>query len=272
MIIRVVRSFLNKIGLDVVRYQSPLERNLNISEDIGYELEQVATKSINIVKNNTMLSKRRLVTLYQQVVYCEDNNIQGSFVECGVWKGGAVGLMALANIRSSDNRRHLHLFDSFEGICYPDKDVDGESALKDANMVANNSLHKSRSLESVANIYDDLGGVGLLSDSKTLLEHVIGYPEKYIHYHKGWFQNTLPKEHELVNEIAILRLDGDWYASTKICLQYLYNKVVKGGIVIVDDYGTYEGCKKAFDEFMTDNNEIFFLSTIDSDCRYFIKQ
>lgn len=272
MIIRVIRSFLNKIGLDVVRYRPPLESNLNIDEYIGYEFEQVATTSINIVKNNTMLSKRRLVTLYQQVIYCEENNIQGSFVECGVWKGGAVGLMALANMHSSDNRRHLHLFDSFEGICYPDIDVDGESAMKDANMVANKTLRKSGSLESVANIYDHLGGIGMLSDSKALLEKVISYPENYIHYHKGWFQNTLPTEHELINKIAILRLDGDWYASTKICLQYLYNKVVKGGIVIVDDYGTYEGCKKAFDEFMADNNEIFFLSTIDSDSRYFIKQ
>ena len=74
-----------------------------------------------------------------------------------------------------------------------------------------------------------------------------------------------------IGPIAILRLDGDWYASTKICLEHLYDQVVSGGFVIVDDYGTYEGCRKAVDEFLAARGLHVFLSHVDPDCRYWIK-
>ena len=109
---QVLKKIFNIVGLDIVKLRAPRDRNLNIDEHLGYELEVEAAKCIGIIRNNTMLSKRRLVTLYQQVAYCEENNIPGSFVECGVWKGGAIGLMALANLRTAKQRRHLHLFDA----------------------------------------------------------------------------------------------------------------------------------------------------------------
>jgi len=102
------------------------------------------------------------------------------------------------------------------------------------------------------------------------LEQIIKYPEDYLHCHKGWFQATLPKIASELSSITILRLDCDWYASTKICLEYLYDKVVRGGFVIVDDYGYYEGCKKALDEFMQRKEVHAFLNHIDSAGRYWI--
>lgn len=85
-----------------------------------------------IVRDFTMLSRRRLLSLYECVVSCERNNLEGAYVECGVWKGGAVGLMALANVRYGNNKRHLHLFDTFEGVPEPDEKVDGERAIEEA--------------------------------------------------------------------------------------------------------------------------------------------
>lgn len=268
---KYIRPLINATGFDLVRYRSPIEANLKIDEHLGYELETEASACIQIVKNNTMLSKRKLVTLYQQVVYCEKNNVQGDFVECGVWKGGAVGLMALANLNTAAHRkRHLHLFDAFQEICEPDVDFDGERAVREVMEMTGRIGHDQGRLQSLTGVYDKLGGPGTLDENKNLLENIISYPTEFIHYHKGWFQNTIPTDHQDIEKIAILRLDGDWYASTKVCLDYLFDKVVKGGVVIVDDYGTYDGCKRAVDEFLAARSLTFFFHSIDSDARYII--
>jgi hypothetical protein len=234
-------------------------------------LEAEATECIHVVKNNTMLSKRRLVTLYQQVAYCEEHEIVGSFVECGVWKGGAIGMMALANLRHGRLRRHLHLFDAFQEICEPDAAVDGERALREVREFARKSGHDKGKLQPVSGVYDRFGGPGTLEENRQLLGTIIGYPKEFIHYHVGWFQNTIPADHQNIGSIAILRLDGDWYASTKVCLEYLFEKVVRGGVVIIDDYGTYEGCKRALDEYMKLNKIQAYLAPIDRDCRFLVK-
>lgn len=269
---KYIRKFLNKIGIDIIKYLPPLKANLNLYENLNYEFEEDAVKCISIVKKNTMLSKRRLVTLYQQVAYCEKNSIKGSFVECGVWKGGAMGLMALANLRFGGARRQLHLFDAFQEICEPDASVDGDRALREVIEFTGELGRDNGKLQPLTGIYDSMGGPGSLSENKQLLEQDIRYPADMINYHVGWFQETLPNVHKRIDQIAILRLDGDWYSSTKVCLEYLFDKVVKGGIVIIDDYGTYEGCRKAFDEFSKLNKIQCFLSSVDSDCRFFVKQ
>lgn len=98
---------------------------------LGFRFEKEANEYIKQVRNNTMLPYIRLVTLYQQVVHCEQSGVSGSFVECGVWKGGSVGLMALANLRNGTARRHIHLFDAFDDICEPDRVLDGDAVVKE---------------------------------------------------------------------------------------------------------------------------------------------
>ena len=268
---RMLKWLRNAIGFTVIRYRSPLENNLNLDERLGYELEDEAVECIFIIRYNTMLSKRKLVTLYQQAAYCERYDIPGAFVECGVWKGGAIGLMALANLRKTTQRRHMHLFDAFQDICEPDAAVDGPRAIQEIRQFTGKGGQTSGKLEAVRGYYDFLGGPGSLEENKRLFEDTICYPREYVHYHLGWFQKTLPRDHLDVGPIAILRLDGDWYASTKVCLEYLYDKVVPGGIVIIDDYGTYEGCRKAVDEFMARENVKAYLAPVDSDCRFMVK-
>ena len=219
------------------------------AENSNREVESYSeiVNDIGNIRSHTMLTHPRLVSLHQQVQSCEKRNIPGAFVECGTWKGGAVGLMALSNLRYSATRRMLHLFDSFEGIPEPNGAIDGSLAIEQV-MSVHGGLEGQ--LVAVKGFYEKFGGsVGTLEDNRCLLENKIGYPAEFIRYHQGWFQDTVPTAATIIGPIAILRLDGDWYASTKVCLDHLYPKVVFGGFVIVDDYGTYDGCRKAVDEY-----------------------
>ncbi len=219
-------------------------------------------EDIGRVRANTMLPHSRLVSLHRQVQSCEKRNLRGAFVECGTWKGGAVGLMALANLRHGATRRTLHLFDSFQGIPEPDPAVDGAKAMEEVEAVG---CHPTGQLKTVEGYYEKFAtGTGTLENNRHLLEQTIGYPLEYLHYHIGWFQDTVPAVAETIGPIAILRLDGDWHASTKVCLDHLYPQLVPGGFVILDDYGTYDGCRKAVDDYRAAHNIRSALEKIDS--------
>lgn len=276
MIRKLVRSALNNMGYELRKTRkASSEQGISFLSDVnlhlGYYLEEEANENVLKVRAYTMLPYVRLVTLYQQAVHCEKAGIQGSFVECGVWKGGAVALMALANMNHGKGPRHIHLFDAFDDICEPDANIDGERALGDARRYTGIDSRMSGTLKPVKGFYDAFGGHGELGENKRLLENVINYNPDYLHYHKGWFQDTLPEDSSQITDIAILRLDADWYASTKVCLDYLYDKVVSGGFIIVDDYGYYEGCKKAVDAFIQGIKTRVFLNQVDHGCIYWIK-
>jgi hypothetical protein len=273
MIKKMIRNFFSAFGLEVKR-KNVLEVLNDEQSFQGYDYGLEAKDAIRIVQGNTMMAPLNLLTLFEQAVYCEKMNIEGAYVECGVWKGGAVGIMAKANLQFGKARRPLHLFDAFDDICAPEAEVDGVQAIND--MKKYTSLQDKREmkgqLEAVKGAYDFLGGHGTIDACKNLLEKDLEYPAEMIHYHKGWFQDTLPQESKEIDKIAILRLDGDWYASIKICLDYLYDKVIPGGLIVIDDYGYYEGCTKAVDEFLDSRGIKTFLSYAIVGSRYFVKR
>lgn len=250
---KLAKNLLARAGYDINKRPQPT-----------YTDRDAFDGQLAVVRANTMLPEARLMSLGDQVVFCDRHGIEGAFVECGVWKGGAVGLMALA---SGEPARHLHLFDAFTDICEPDPAVDGAKAVEEARRIA---VPEGR-LQPMEGIYDSIGGHGTLAECRTLIEGTIGYPANLVHYHVGWFQDTLPKDAAAIGPIAILRIDGDWYASTRVCLDHLADKVVPGGFVIIDDYGTYEGCKKAVDEFLEQSGGAAFLHRVDNGCHYFVK-
>ena len=229
---------------------------------------QEIDSALTTVKGSTMLSRERLISLYDQVVFCERNQIKGSYVECGVWKGGAVAMMAMGSLRHSQSRRNIHLFDAFADICEPDADIDGQRAIEESAPYTDTA---SGNLQSMKGFYRDVGGHGTLQENRVLLEDVVRYPEEMLHYHVGWFQDTVPEAAKTIGPIAILRLDGDWYESTKVCLEHLYDLVTEGGFIVIDDYGTYDGCKTAVDEFMKSRASHDYLHPVDADCRYLVK-
>jgi hypothetical protein len=112
--------------------------------------------------------------------------------------------------------------------------------------------------------------VGALEDNRHAVGVIAGYPSALTHFHAGWFQETLRALPAGFGAIALLRIDGDWYESTKICLEVLFPKVVSGGIVVIDDYGKWSGCREAVDEFLAGLQRPLLLNHIDAAGRYLI--
>lgn len=238
----------------------PIDDAARLDRTFHYDEEPLVKQALATIRGHTMITFERAATLWQQVRYLDRYQIKGAIVECGVWKGGAVGLSALAHLSSAQPpQRHLHLFDSFEGLPEPDANLDGDEAVRLSRGRANGRLQAT-------NLF-----VGTIENCQRLLETKIGYPKELIHYHRGWFQDTLPHDTDALGEIALLRLDGDWYESTAVCLKYLYAKVARYGVVVVDDYGHWEGCRRAVDEWITNQNHPILLNHIDYSGRYFIK-
>jgi len=188
------------------------------------------------VRKNTLVSYGRLVSLWNLILKIEKKSIRGNLVECGVWKGGSATIMTYLIQKHKMNRK-VHLFDSFEGMPEPTEN-DGAKAIVFAEG------KKEGRLKSIKKT------VGLLKVVKNLFFKKLKLDKKNIYFYKGWFQKTLPKAKRKVGKIALLRIDSDWYESVKICLEELYDQVVKKGYVVLDDYHYWPGCKKAVDEFL----------------------
>ena len=208
-----------------------------------------------------MLNGARLRSLWDQVITCDRDGVSGALVECGVWKGGAVAWMALAGQSVNASPRPLHLFDAFDDICEPDPAVDGEYALRKVVELGGPTDPKGR-LTPMTGIYDAKGGPGTVEACREVLNRT-RHPAHLWNFHVGWFQDTLPSAD--TGPIAILRLDGDWYASTKVCLEHLYDLVSPGGFVVIDDYLMFEGCRLAVDEFRAQRRIVDPLNIIDRD-------
>ena len=251
----ILKKFASSLGYEVRQHTYPLACDRDRFD-----------ANLATVADATMLTRDRLASLYDQVAYCQRFGIPGCFVECGVWKGGAVGLMALATLQQPGPSRTLHLFDSFQDICAPES-LDGARAIAETGDLQSADLP----LAPVAGHYDAVGGHGTRAACRQLIVDRVCYPEEYVRFHEGWFQDTLPVDAGALGPIAVLRLDGDWYASTKVCLDNLYDQVTPGGFVIVDDYGTYEGCRLAVDQFLQSRGTTPFLSRVDASCYYLVK-
>ncbi len=252
-----LQKLAGRAGYQITREVQPIYADPSATE-----------KNIRLVRGNTMLPRPRLVSLADQVAWIAKHRIPGALVECGVWKGGGVGMMA-ATLRDCEaSERKLHLFDSFTDICPPDPSVDGARAVEEAG---HHLSEIGAAQKPMTGFYDSVGGHGTVDLCRELLDRGVGYPMANVCFHPGWFENTLPAVRDTIGQIALLRLDGDWYSSTKVCLDNLYALVVPGGIVIIDDYGSYEGCRRAVDEFLEMRGVQAFLSSVDNGCYFFSK-
>jgi len=212
---------------------------------------------IRSVEPHTMVGRRRLLNAVKSVLDVNDRKIAGAIVECGVWKGGCAGAMGAAASLAATGRK-LWLFDSFEGLPEPTETDGGVAA----------SYASGRSDGRLLTIGECVGPLG---DVRTLLFEKLQLPEDRADIRVGWFQDTIPAAACEIGPIAVLRLDGDWYESTRICLEHLYPAVAAGGYVIIDDYGYWEGCRKATDEYLTAQRVAVDLIPIDGCGVYFRK-
>ena len=205
--------------------------------------ERIMVNKIRSVLPYTMVGRGGLIATYKAVARIESPQLDGCLVECGVAQGGCSALMIdLSNSirRNPIESRTAWLFDSFEGLPEPTTE-DG---------VLRRPQGKDKSSWDLAKGYC----LGTQEEVEDLLFDKFGFDRDKVHLVKGWFQDTLPEYREQVGDIAVLRIDGDWYESTKCCLENLYEQVVDGGYVILDDYALV-GCRKAVDEFFENREE-----------------
>jgi O-methyltransferase len=208
------------------------------------------------VQPYTMTSKERVFALRQSVEYIVRAGIPGDIVECGVWKGGSMMAVALS-LKELGQTRRLHLFDTFEGMSEPtgvDKTFRGEAA---GALMAKNERETSA-----------IWAFGALDEVK---KNVLGtgYDPSLVEFVQGKVEDTLPAR--APEQIALLRLDTDWYESTKHELTHLYPRLSVGGVLIIDDYGHWEGARKAVDEYVREMQLKVLLQRIDYTGRACIK-
>lgn len=205
----------------------------------------------------TMTTRDGQATLINAVRYIHRNRLAGAFVECGVWRGGSSMAMALTLLQEGAAERDLFLYDTFEGMTQPlsiDRTHEGVLA--------------SDAMESDA----EKTGVWCKATLEDVQQNMrsTGYSEKLLHFVKGPVEQTVPAQAP-DGPIALLRLDTDWYESTMHELVHLYPRLVSGGVLIIDDYGFWEGARKAVDEYFDGIGKSYYLHRVDRSARVLIK-
>jgi hypothetical protein len=242
----LVRELLDEL---LARYGYEIHRRSELEEA---DFDAATTEIIEHTSPFTLTSAERIFAFKNAIEYVIKNDIAGDIVECGVWKGGSMMAAALTLLRLGVKRR-LYLFDTFAGMTTPtavDRDFAGRSAVQ---------LSEAGQLE-FTNIP--------LEEVRTNLRST-GYDENLITYVKGPVEETLPDK--APETIAILRLDTDWYESTRHELEHLFPRVSSGGVVIIDDYGHFEGARRAVDEFIATTKLPLLLNRIDYTGRICVK-
>jgi len=209
------------------------------------------------VEPYTMTSPERVAGLINAINYIVDNDLPGDVVECGVWRGGSMMAAALT-LNARAKTRRLHLFDTFEGMTAPssaDVAYNGKSA---KDLMATSGRKGGRDVWCIADKQDVTQNLSSTQYDMSLVQLV-----------QGRVEETIP--HHAPAQISLLRLDTDWYESTKHELLHLYPRLVSGGVLIIDDYGHWQGAKKAVDEYFAELTKKPLLSRLDGTGRIAIK-
>ncbi|WP_243544286.1 TylF/MycF/NovP-related O-methyltransferase [Pseudodesulfovibrio tunisiensis] len=206
----------------------------------------------------SMTSGERMLGLIRAVEYIARAGIPGDIVECGVWKGGSSMASALALLAHEGADRDLYLFDTFAGMTAPsDRDEAFDGSMAEPVYL------ESRTPEG-ASTWCQAG----LEEVRTNMLST-GYPEDRIHLVRGPVEQTLP--HAAPERIALLRLDTDWYESTRHELEHLYPRLSPGGVLVIDDYGHWKGARKAVDEYIGKHGLKLLLTRMDYTGRLAVK-
>jgi hypothetical protein len=239
MIKAAIHKSFRFFGLDLIHFP-PREK------ECPPDFQNDEAEIIQAVRPWTMTSPERIYALIQAVRYVSASGIAGAIVECGVWKGGSMAAAARTLLKVRDVSRDLFLFDTFEGMSEPtvnDVDYSGKRA---GDVMLENSGFKCADapLERVKEVL-----------------YATGYPKERIHFVEGKVEDTVPGS--APNGIALLRLDTDWYKSTKHELIHLFPRLAKTGVIIIDDYGHWRGSRQACDEYFGEHRVPILLNRID---------
>jgi len=214
------------------------------------DFDTEAVETIRAVTPYTMIGRERLFALIQGIRYIAQHRLPGAIVECGVWRGGAMGAAALT-LQALGEQRDIYLFDTFEGMSIPtqeDKTFGGEDAMKEFLEKRTGTESSDWCMASLEDVQANLSTLGLNID--------------HFHFVKGMVEDTIPTQTP-TGDIALLRLDTDWYKSTKHEMEHLFPKLTVGGVLIIDDYGDWEGARQAVEEYLDHHNIRMLLTRVD---------
>ncbi|MFM7207145.1 MAG: TylF/MycF/NovP-related O-methyltransferase [Planctomycetaceae bacterium] len=234
------------------RFLRPARRGSRLPADLD-----AATAAIcRDVAACTMTSAERIAALVDAVRHVSRHAIPGDVVECGVWRGGSMMAAARTLLECGDMRR-LHLFDTFAGMP-PPADVDRDRS-------------GTRAADLLAAADRETSSIWACSPLDDVRRNVLGtgYPAELVEFVVGRVEQTVPER--APETIAILRLDTDWYESTKHELVHLYPRLVVGGVLIIDDYGHWQGARRAVDEYLAETGVRLLLTRIDATGRIGVK-
>ncbi|HEY5802375.1 MAG TPA: TylF/MycF/NovP-related O-methyltransferase [Lysobacter sp.] len=212
---------------------------------------------ISKVQSFTMTSPECIHATINAVEYIVQHDVPGAIVECGVWKGGSMMAAALT-LKHLGAERPIYLFDTFEGMTQPatvDVDIHGEAALATYSRIREQP-EKAQWCEA---------RIDEVRKNMQSTQH----PAHLTHLVEGTVEVTVPGQAPA--EIALLRLDTDWYASTRHELEHLYPRVTEHGLIVIDDYGHWAGSRKAVDEYIENHGIRCLLHRIDYSARQFVK-
>jgi hypothetical protein len=253
----MIQKLLKSLGMYSHRVGN--ETNGHVRECAQYppDFDEATASICRAVAPYTMTSPERIYALCQSVEYIVRNGIPGDVVECGVWKGGSIMAAALTLQGLGEVDRDLFLFDTFDGMPPPgdiDRDFEGRRA-KDWM-----DQHDKQT--------DFVWAYAAKAEVETNVLST-GYPRERIHFIQGAVESTIPRD--APSQIALLRLDTDWYESTKHELQHLFPRLSKGGVILIDDYGHWEGARIAVDEYIAQHRIRLLLNRVDYTGRVGIK-
>jgi hypothetical protein len=227
-----LKGILGRAGLEVRRTSG--RNNLDT-----VEATLVDQRIYEFVRPETMTSRERIWAALQAVHYTVRRDIPGDVVECGVWRGGTSMAMALKLLDEDATDRDLWLFDTYSGMTAPtDRDVAALTGMTAAEEMRQTTLGDGDNVWAYASL-----AVVQKNMART------NFPSSRIHYVVGDILTTVPDT--APDRISLLRLDTDWYESTRHSLHHLYPRLAVGGVCIADDYGHWGGARKAIDEYFT---------------------
>jgi len=251
-----LQSTLRSLGFELRRYHVGIQFR---HRDSIADIDDATRELFKYVESFTMTGIEDIAVLRQAVEYIVRHDIPGDIVECGVWKGGSMMAIARTLIEHGDATRALYLCDTFSGMTTPtsvDKDflgIDAQEQMDDAIP-----------LKSTAHIW----AVAPLDAVKRAMS-ATGYDQARIQYVRGRVEDTLPCS--APEAIALLRLDTDWFESTYHEMLHLFPRLVRGGVLIVDDYGHWKGSRLAVDKYLQETKTQLLLNRINYSARIAVK-
>lgn len=250
-----VQSILRSVGLGMRK--APAKHPVRMPAELSKEEQEIV---LYVIENQlSMTSYERLWATIMACKHVITQNIDGDFVECGVWRGGNA-MLAAALFKLYKCQKRVYLFDTFEGMTAPtNKDrkiIDNTLAIGEYQK-NQKETYNEWCFASIDDVKQNFQKAGLLNDN--------------ISFIKGDVLKTLSKEENLPQKVSVLRLDTDWYESTKKELEVLYPRLSIGGVLILDDYGYWAGTKEAADEYFAAHGKCPFLQYTDHAGRAGIK-